>query len=252
MASDDEPILTASEERAAAALQRALRATSEEWPMRVDASSFVAKAPKRRSIGRRLPIGLAASLAVVLLSVVAFSAWPRAAGPAASASASPTSWPGHFDNGTFSFDYPTSWRTISGLYYETMMNKVDVVLGTGDWQTGCHSWSSGDYGGEDCVGDLVDVSGGRILVKVYQRDGGPMDLCHGDTIANETLGPNAVQKTGDGSVITWEIRLPGDEFGQEGNVFIEGHTDNAAGIASAEALVASFRWAPSVPEGGCP
>jgi hypothetical protein len=251
MASDDEPILTAREERAATALQRALRATSEEWPFRLDTSAWVAKAPKRRSIGRRLPIGLAASLAVVLLSVVAFSAWPRAAGPAASASASPTSWPGHFDNGTFSFDYPTNWRTISGLYYETMVNKVDVVLGTGDWQTGCHSWSSGDNGGEDCVGDQVDVSGGRIVVKVYQREGGPADLCGARRSPNATLSANAVLKTTEATTTTWEIRLPGGEFGWAGNVFVAAQTENAPELARVAALVESFRWAKGVSAGWC-
>src|ERR1035437_3954436 len=84
-----------------------------------------------------------AALAVVLLAVVAFWAWPAATGPSPSSPTS-TSRPGHFDNGTFSFDYPTTWRTISGSYVEIIVNEVDVVMGTGDWQTGCRSWSSAD------------------------------------------------------------------------------------------------------------
>jgi len=209
--------------------------------MRMDASAWVAKAPKRRSIGRRLPIGLAASLAVVLLSVVAFSARPRAAGPAASASASPTSRPGHFDNGTFSFDYPTNWRTISGSNLYAAI-QVDTVIGTGDWRTGCYRTSNV----AGCNPDTFDISGGKILVKVWRLEGGPAPVCRAEPSANVTLGPNAALKTTDGSATSWEIRTPGAQFGRSGNVFVEAHTDNSAELAHAEALVASFRWAPGV------
>ena len=250
MTSDDEPILTASEGRAAAALQRALWETSADFPVHVEAAAWVAKAPKRTPVVARLPLGLAAALAVVLLAVVAFWARPAATGPSSSPAA-PTSRPGHFDNGTFSFDYPTTWRTLSGLYYETMASEVDVVIGTGDWQTGCRSWSSGGYGGEDCTGDKIDVSGGRVVVKVYRRVGGPAPDCRVGPSANATLGLNAVLATTDASTTTWEIAQPGAQFGWVDNVFIEAHTDGSASLASAKALVASFRWAPGVSNAYC-
>jgi hypothetical protein len=242
MAIDEEPIPTGRERRAAAALRQALEETSAEWPIRVDAAAWVATTPRRRSVVARLPIGLAAALTVVLLGVVAISARPAATGPSASP-ASPTSRPGHFDNVTFSFDYPASWRTLSGSYYEGLANTVDIVIGTGDWQTGCRSWSSGAFSGQDCTGDKVDVSGGRVVVKVYQRTGGPAPECLGPS-ANATLGSNSVLATTTGSVKTWQIREPGGQFDWPNNVIIEAHTDGPAGVASAEAIVASFRWTP--------
>ena len=244
MTNDDEPILTASEGRAAAALQRALWKTSAEFPVHVEAAAWVARAPKRGLAVARLPMGLAAALAVVLLAVVALWARPAATGPSLSSSATPASSPGHFDNGTFSFDYPTTWRTISGSYSEIMVNEVDVVMGTGDWQTGCRSWSSGAVGGVDCTGDKVDVSGGRVVVKVYRRVGGPAPDCRGGPTANATLGPNAVLGTTDASATTWEIAQPSAQFGWPDNIFVEAHADGPAGLVEAEALVASVRWDP--------
>ena len=52
---------------------------------------------------------------------------------------------------------------------------------------------------------------------------------------------------------TWELREPGGQFGQVNNIFVEAHTENPVELASAEALVASFRWGPGVGDaGGCP
>ena len=160
--------------------------------------------------------------------------------------------PGHFDNDDFSFDYPAGWRTLSGLYDETIVNEVDAVLGTGDWRTGCAETAYPDgHGGISCTGDTFVVTGGRIVMKVWRRVGGPVDTCGPDVAANATLGPNAVLRTGSGSSAMWEIREPGGQFGWGYNVFVEAHTDTAAGLAEAEAVVASFRWAPGRTNGGC-
>jgi len=245
MTADDDPIRTAQEERAAAGLHRALSDTSEEWPVHLDAATWVATTSRRRSVVARLPVGLAAALIVVLLGVVAISARPAATGPSASP-ASPTSRPGHFDNVTFSFDYPASWRTLSGLYYEGLANTVDIVIGTGAWQTGCYSYS----GGGGCTGDKVNVSGGRVVVKIYRRTGGPIPACDAGPTLNSTLGSNAVLEATAGSVTTWEIAQPSAQFGSPDNVFVEAHTDGPAGLASAEALVGSFRWAPGASNPG--
>ncbi len=246
MSGDDDPIWTAQEERAAAALRRALAETSEEWPVHVATSVWVARRPQRRSRWIRLPLAAAAALALVMVSVVAFATWPRTA---TAPLATSTSIPGHFDDGTFSFDYPTTWRTLSSLYYEGIASTVDIVLGTGGWQTGCYSNS----GGGGCTGDKVDLSGWRIVVKIYRRTGGPAPFCGARPTPNGTVGPNSVLASTTASTTTWEIRRAGAEFGWPNNVFIEVHTENPAELASAEALVASFRWAPGVGDpGGCP
>lgn len=405
--SDDEPILTAREERAAAGLRLALRDVSQEWPLRVDAAAWVASVQRQRSIGRRLPVGIAAALVVVLVAAVAVFAGPRigigkpaetqahydngqfafdyssswrtiatdsnglpvlgtgdwglgcpgqpsasgcgeeitdisggrivltmwvqSPGPPAYCSGndaletaplgtgwirrydedaryvtqpttrweirrpgydfgmtgnlwiqavtdnpaelanaaalvatfrwekagdycqSPTVRPslpgtaGHFDNGRFSFDYPAGWTVLAGDYYEAMAYEVVAVLGTGVFRSGC-TWTDNGAG---CTGDAVDVNGGRVVVKIYERVGGPAPTCQGDVQANATLGPNAVQlTTGQGSALQWEIRLPGYEFGWPNNIFVEAWTSGDLSIAQVEALVASFRWASSVSNAG--
>jgi hypothetical protein len=247
MTADDDPIMTAQEERAAAALRRALTETNEEWPVHVATSVWVARTPQRRSTWIRLPLAAAAALSLVLVGVVALATWPRTA---TAPLAAPTSRPGHFDNGQFSFDYPATWRTLSGPLSEPATS-VAVVLGTGDWQTGCHPWSSGGFHGEECTGDKVDVSGGRIVVKVY-RFGGPAPSCGAGPTPNAELGPNSVIATTTGSATTWELREPSAQFGSANNIFVEAYTDSAVGLASAEALVASLRWAPGVKSDVCP
>jgi hypothetical protein len=252
-----EPILTANEERAAAALRLALRHESEAWPLKVDAGAWLSGAPRRRRIGRRLWTGIAAALAVALVGVIAYTTLPLVSpgsgvGTTASAGPSIPGTAGHFDNGDFSFDYPSAWQTLSGQYDETIVNEVDAVLGTGSWRSGCLETMYPDgHGNASCTGDSFDVSGGRVVVKVWRQVGGPVDLCGAAASANATLGPNAVLETRSGSGATWEIREPGGQFGWGYNVFVEAHTDDAAGLAAARALVASFRWAPSRTNGGC-
>jgi hypothetical protein len=160
--------------------------------------------------------------------------------------------PGHFDNGDFTFDYPAGWDILASQYPEGMAVQVDAVLGTGSWQTGCRStaYPSGGGGGS-CTGDVVDVSGGRVVVKVWRRVGGPVDICGAGASSNATFGPNAVLRSGRDSAAAWEIREPGGQFGWGGNLFIEGHSDGAAGLTAAEKIVASFRWSPGHTNGGC-
>ena len=123
-----------------------------------------------------------------------------------------------------------------------MALRTYAVLGTGTWHSGCRAVDNG----YECTGDSADVSGGGIVVKIYSLVGGPLSVwCTGDTAANATLGPNAVLKAGAG-IVTWEIRRPGAEFGWQGNISVEAWTSDAATMAQAEALVASFRWAPGV------
>jgi hypothetical protein len=85
------------------------------------------------------------------------------------------------------------------------------------------------------------------VVKVYWRTGGPAPMCQGNAQANATVGPNAVQKTVDGSVTSWELRTPDGQFGWPNNPTFEVHTSDPAQLAKAEAMVASFRWGPSAP-----
>ena len=213
-------------------------------------------AVERSLMGRGHWIGVAVALVVLIAGAVMFAAWPRGApgGGGTSPSAVPSipGTPGHFDNGDFSFDYPSTWRVLSGVYDETIVNEVDAVLGTGGWRSGCFQTMYPDgHGSESCTGDSYDVSGGRIVVKIWRQVGGPVNLCGPAASANATFGPNAVLKTASTSETTWEIREPGGQFGWGYNVFVEAHTSDAAGLAAAEALVASFRWAPGRTNGGC-
>jgi hypothetical protein len=137
-----------------------------------------------------------------------------------------------------SFAYPISWRTLAVDFTELGASRTFGVLGTGARHTGCRVIDNGG----DCTGDVVDISGGRIVVKVYERVGGPPPWCAGATHADATLGPNAVSKQVDASSTIWEIRRPGAEFFWPGNAFVEAWTDSTALLAQAEALVASFRW----------
>ena len=54
----------------------------------------------------------------------------------------------------------------------------------------------------------------------------------------------------DGAVTSWEIRVPGGEFGMPNNPVVEVHTSDQAQLARAEAVVASFRWGASAPDYG--
>jgi hypothetical protein len=63
-----------------------------------------------------------------------------------------------------------------------------------------------------------------MIVRVYSWWGGPVVPCRGDVQANATFGSNAVRSESQGSTSTWEIRLPGNEFGQSNNIFVEAHT----------------------------
>jgi hypothetical protein len=170
-----EPILTANEERAAAALRLALRHESEAWPLKLDAGAWLSGAPRRRRIGRRLRMGIAAVLAVVLAGAIAYTTLPLVSpgsgvGTTASAGPSIPGTAGHFDNGDFSFDYPSAWQTLSGQYDETIVNEVDAVLGTGSWRSGCLETMYPDgHGNASCTGDSFDVSGGRVVVKVWRQ-----------------------------------------------------------------------------------
>jgi hypothetical protein len=198
---------------------------------------------------RRAIVGVAV---VALVVGACTTASPGTSSGSAEPAPSLPGTPGHFDNGDFSFDYPASWRALSGPYDEGFANEVDVVLGTGVWRTGCTQTTYPDgHGGGSCTGDAFDVSGGRVVVKVWRRVGGPADECRADVSANATLGPNAVLRTGSDSAPVWEIREPGGQFGWGYNVFIEAHTDGASGVAAAEAVVASFRWAAGRTNGGC-
>jgi hypothetical protein len=242
----DDLNLTPNEERAVAALGRTLRQDSSDDPLRLEVAAWIAGGPARRSLrpARRLPF--AAALAAVLTVAAAAVAVPRLAGPPASPTApssSPTpvlpGAPGHFDNSAFSFDYPTSWPVISGAYNEGIAVQVYAVLGTGDWRSGCVLTANGG----SCTGDTADVSGGRVVVKIWNVVTGPANICGAGTDQpNATAGPNAVMRETQGSATTWEIRMPGARFGWVGNMAIQAWADGPEALAQVEALVASFRW----------
>jgi hypothetical protein len=155
--------------------------------------------------------------------------------------------PGHFDNGEFSFDYPAAWPVIADGVESGGVMYILAVMGQGSWREGCVRTGNSMA----CGADAFDVLPGGILVKVYRWWGGPAVGCSGDVQANATFGSLAVRQRTSGSMTSWEIRVPGNEFGQGNNIFVEAHTDNAAQLARAEAVVASFRWAPGQTGNDC-
>ena len=102
----------------------------------------------------------------------------------------------------------------------------------------------------NCDADIVEVPPGGVVVKVYRWYGGPFVPCRGDTQANATLGQYAVRKTVEGNVTSWEIRPPGNEFGQPNNIFVEAHTSDPNQLARAEGVVRSLHFEGSEGQGG--
>ncbi len=201
----------------------------------------------RRSSPSRLAIAFAAAAAVLVIGGVGFLAWPQAPQrPAAPSEAAPTlpGGPGHFDDGTFSFDYPNDWTVASGDFLESPATEVFAVLGTGKWRSGCTYSANGGL----CTGDVVDVGGGRFVVKLWARVGGPVAMCS-DIPASATFGPNAVLESSEGGAVIWEVRRPGSQFGVEMNVFVQVWADGPAAVRRAQDLVAGFRWDAGVGQG---
>ena len=171
---------------------------------------------------RRALVGLAGLVAMATIGgAVLFVARPASSG--------------HFDNGEFSFDYPTGWRTIAvpaPTQGPPNPSRLEVVLGTGDWTVTC------DNPGY-CRPDKVDVSGGRVVVKVTRRVDGPGVAC--DYVPPGT--PLAARSEESGHV-SWEIRQPGVPDGYMGNVYLDVWMDGTSAETQVDALVASFRWGP--------
>ena len=261
--STDETILTPAERQSAEKLRTALHDIAAARPVRAGSGSFAPRSAHTRVVGARLPLGLAAVLAVVLFVTTALVVLPRqgsvgsqgSPSPAETAGATLPGTPGHYIDGGLSFDYPPEWPVISGTDNgaEGVMYVVAVV-GNGSWSENCQSGSQGSSSWwMNCGADIVTVPSGGIVVKVYRWGGGPAVPCRGDTQANATFGPNAVRQTVNGDVTSWEIRAPGNEFGQPNNIFVEAHTSDAKQLARAQALVTSFRFKP-IEDGsiGCP
>jgi hypothetical protein len=150
--------------------------------------------------------------------------------------------PGHFDDGQLAFDYPSEWSTLGGGIASTTVEYILSVLGNGTWRENCQSGTDGSRSWMNCGADIVEVPPGGIVVKVYRWWGGPLVLCHGDTVANATLGPHAVRKTVNGDVTTWELRPAGNEFQQANNIFVEAHTSDPNQLANAEGIVRSLHF----------
>jgi hypothetical protein len=190
--------------------------------------------------------------AVAMALVLAVVAGCGAASPSGSSVAT-TSFPapglsgtpGHFDDGQVSFDYPTDWQALGGGQSDSShVEYVFAVLGNGTWRENCPSGTDGSMSWMNCRADNVEVPPGGIVVKVYRWWRGPLVLCRGDTQANATLGSNAVDTWTSGAATSWEIRMPGGEFGWPNNPTFEVHTADPAQFARAEAVVASLRWNP--------
>jgi hypothetical protein len=191
------------------------------------------------------------AVAALVLSVGACASGSPAASsaPSGSTASGPApslpGTPGHYDDGEMSFDYPDDWPVLAARVPESCgVIYVLAVLGFGSWDRGADQQSGG---GTLCGIDTVTVQSGGVVVRIYWRGGGPAPMCMGNTQANATFGPNAVQERVDGSVTSWEIRLPGGEFGMNNDPVFEVHTSDPALLAKARAMVASFRWGAAAP-----
>ena len=162
--------------------------------------------------------------------------------------------PGHFDNGEFSFDYPTDWPVLAAS--QGLPNPVDfvvAVLGTGAWRENCQRGTDSQGDWLTCGADVITVPPGGVVVRIYLRSGGPAPVCQSPApTANATLGPNELLKTIDGSVTTWEFRWPDGQFFWPNDPTFEVHTSDPAQLAKAEAMAASFRWGAQAPTSGGP
>jgi hypothetical protein len=160
--------------------------------------------------------------------------------------------PGHFDNGEFSFDYPADWPVLAA--FQSLPNPtffIAVVLGTGTWHENCQHGTDSQGDWMTCGTDVVTVPSGRIVVKVYWRDGGPAPMCESPApTANVMFGSTEVLKTVDGDVTTWEFRWPDGQFFWPNDPIFEVHTSDPAQLTKAEAMVASFRWGANAPSAG--
>ncbi len=210
---------------------------------------------------RRAAAGLASALVILATMAAACvggsPATPNSlGGPAGLVTPAPSlpGTPGHYDDGQFSFDYPTDWPVIAGTDNgREFVAYVLAVFGNGTWAENCQSGGDSSFGWSNCGTDVVTVPTGGEVVKVYLWYGGPAVPCRGDTQANATYGDLAVRETVEPGVTTWEIRAPGNEFGQPNNIFVEAHTDDPAQLAKAVGVMASFRWNMSTyPGGSCP
>ena len=210
--------------------------------------------------GRTVTTRASALAVLVSLAAGCGGGSPRLAGGSAGPSGSVTpapslpGTPGHYDDGEFSFDYPTDWPVIAGTDNgREFVEDVLAVFGNGTWAENCQSGGDSSNGWSNCGTDDVTVPTGGFVVKVYLWYGGPAVPCRGDTPANATYGDLAVRETLKPGVTAWEIRAPGNEFGQPNNIFVEAHTYDPGQLAKAVAMVASFRWNMSTYTGGsCP
>jgi hypothetical protein len=159
---------------------------------------------------------------------------------------------GHFDDGEFSFDYPTEWPVLT--VYQGLPNPtffVVAVFGTGTWNENCQHGTDSQGDWMTCGADVITVPSGGVVVKVYWRAGGPAPICWSpEATPNATVGSSAVLKTVDGDVTTWEFRWPDGQFFWPNDPTFEVHTSDAAQLAKAEAMVASFKWAATAPTSG--
>lgn len=206
-------------------------------------------------IAGRIAVSTLCALTLITASSCSSSA-PATPAPASPAATMPGT-PGHYDNGEFSFDYPADWPIVDvgpPRPYADTTKLIYGVLGTGTWDSGCTggegmpSLGPGEYaaspvvGWMSCTGEKFDVAPGGILVEIYRWYGGPVVFCNGDQQANATFGELAVRETDNGSVVSWEIRDPGNEFGKPNNIFIQVHTSDPGHLAQAKAMIGSFRW----------
>ena len=252
----DEPGLSAAEQKAVTALRMALRDPETEARVTLRARTWLAGPSARRGSRVRWILPAAAALVVVAVAGALLGLRYGSSGGALVPTDSPTpipslpGTPGHFDNGEFSFDYPMDWPVLAYRVPESCgVIYLLAAFGTGGWELGTNQPQAN--GGVLCGLDSVTVPSGGIVVRIYWRGGGPAPMCESPApTANETFGSAEALKMVNGDVTTWEFRWPDGQFFWSDDPIFEVHTSDAAQLAKAEAMVASFRWGAQAPTSG--
>jgi hypothetical protein len=254
MMATDEPGLTPAEQRATAALTKALRDPETEARIALRARTWLVGASAGRRPRVRWALAAAATLVVVAVAgaVLGVRYGSSGGGPTETPTPIPTlpGSPGRFDNGEFSFDYPTDWQVLAVDVPESCyIIQVAAVIGVGSWAIAPNE--SLPDGAVRCGVDAVEVPAGGIVVRLYWRAGGPAPVCWSPApTPNASAGPNPVVRTEDGDMTSWEFARAGAQFGWPNNPIFEIHTSDPGQLAKAQAMVASFRWGPGAAASG--
>lgn len=141
-----------------------------------------------------------------------------------------------------SFEYPAEWREITGSFQAYHYYRIEAVVGTGDWTTGCIQYLDlqGNVNGESCSGETFDVGPGEVVVEMLTADNPAGYHATAPPATAGIVDGLPYSTVTSGSRTTWRIyNIPNDppldviaEFGEQ---------PSATARRQVEALIASIR-----------